>query len=146
MEQKESNELSRRHVLGVVGLSAGASSLQTVGQCREWAFDDATFDRSAASFENPDHVAIVIYNYRWRLGLAEGEAKYDTLEQQLAQRRSSQCPRLLLEGMPMAPHTRTPAPTPGNSRASMSAGSSAAGSGTICLKKHRPPLPRRSSM
>ena len=41
----------------------------------KWAFDDATFDRSAAAFDNPDHVAIVIHNYRWRLGLAEGEAR-----------------------------------------------------------------------
>src|SRR5262245_33830310 len=43
----------------------------------KWQFDDATFDRSAASFDNPDHVDIVIHNYRWRLGLAEGEPKYD---------------------------------------------------------------------
>jgi pimeloyl-ACP methyl ester carboxylesterase len=43
----------------------------------KWNFDDATFERSAASFDNPDHVAIVIHNYRWRLGLAEGEPKYD---------------------------------------------------------------------
>ncbi|MGO7427919.1 alpha/beta fold hydrolase, partial [Rhizobium ruizarguesonis] len=43
----------------------------------KWNFDDATFDRSAAAFDNPDHVAIVIHNYRWRLGLVEGEAKYD---------------------------------------------------------------------
>ena len=50
----------------------------------KWAFDDATFDRSAASFDNPDHVAIVIHNYRWRLGLAEGEAKYAELEKRLA--------------------------------------------------------------
>jgi pimeloyl-ACP methyl ester carboxylesterase len=49
-----------------------------------WNFDDATFDRSAASFENPDHVAIVIHNYRWRLGLAKGEPKYDELERRLA--------------------------------------------------------------
>src|SRR5437867_4034744 len=48
-----------------------------------WAFDDATFDRSAAAFDNPDHVDIVIHNYRWRLGLAEGEPKYDELEQKL---------------------------------------------------------------
>jgi len=41
-----------------------------------WKFDDATFDRSAASFDNPDHVAVVIHNYRWRLGLADGERKY----------------------------------------------------------------------
>src|ERR1700760_3484058 len=50
----------------------------------KWAFDDATFERSAAAFDNPDHVAIVIHNYRWRLGLAEGEAKYATLEEKLA--------------------------------------------------------------
>ena len=50
----------------------------------KWNFDDATFDRSAASFDNPDHVSIVIHNYRWRLGLAEGEAKYDDLEKRLA--------------------------------------------------------------
>jgi pimeloyl-ACP methyl ester carboxylesterase len=50
----------------------------------KWKFDDATFDRSAGAFENPDHVAIVIHNYRWRLGLAEGEPKYDELEKRLA--------------------------------------------------------------
>ena len=50
----------------------------------KWNFDDATFDRSAASFDNPDHVGIVIHNYRWRLGLAEGEPKYDDLEKRLA--------------------------------------------------------------
>ncbi len=50
----------------------------------KWKFDDATFDRSAASLDNPDQVGIVIHNYRWRLGLAEGEAKYDELEKQLA--------------------------------------------------------------
>jgi pimeloyl-ACP methyl ester carboxylesterase len=49
----------------------------------KWAFDDATFDRTAASFDNPDHVAIVIHNYRWRLGLAKGEAHYDELERRL---------------------------------------------------------------
>src|ERR687897_594245 len=46
----------------------------------KWDFDDATFERSAAAFDNPDHVSIVIHNYRWRLGLAVGEAKYDDLE------------------------------------------------------------------
>ena len=50
----------------------------------KWNFDDATFDRTAASFDNPDHVAIVIHNYRWRIALAEGEPKYDALEKQLA--------------------------------------------------------------
>jgi pimeloyl-ACP methyl ester carboxylesterase len=49
----------------------------------KWNFDDATFDRTAASFNNPDHVDIVIHNYRWRLGLAKGEAQYDDLEQKL---------------------------------------------------------------
>jgi pimeloyl-ACP methyl ester carboxylesterase len=51
----------------------------------QWHFDDATFDRSAKAFDNPDHVAIVIHNYRWRLGLAEGEAKYADDEAKLAQ-------------------------------------------------------------
>jgi pimeloyl-ACP methyl ester carboxylesterase len=46
----------------------------------KWNFDDATFERSAASFDNPDHVDIVIHNYRWRLGVADGESKYDDLE------------------------------------------------------------------
>lgn len=51
-----------------------------------WTFDDATFDRSAAAFDNPDHVDIVIHNYRWRLSLAEGEPAYDALETRLQQR------------------------------------------------------------
>jgi pimeloyl-ACP methyl ester carboxylesterase len=49
----------------------------------KWDFDDATFDRTAASFNNPDHVSIVIHNYRWRLSLAQGEPRYDDLEQKL---------------------------------------------------------------
>jgi pimeloyl-ACP methyl ester carboxylesterase len=64
----------------------------------KWDFDDATFDRSAASFENPDHVAIVIHNYRWRLGLAEGESKYDDLEKQLAEGPVITVPAITLEG------------------------------------------------
>jgi pimeloyl-ACP methyl ester carboxylesterase len=63
-----------------------------------WAFDDATFDRSAASFDNPDHVAIVIHNYRWRLGLAEGEPKYDDLEKRLAAAPVITVPAITLEG------------------------------------------------
>jgi hypothetical protein len=51
----------------------------------EWEFDDATFDRSVAALENRDHVAIVIHNYRWRLGLAEGEPQYDELEKRLSE-------------------------------------------------------------
>jgi pimeloyl-ACP methyl ester carboxylesterase len=64
----------------------------------KWTFDDATFDRSAAAFENPDHVAIVIHNYRWRLGLAEGEAKYDEIEKRLAQAPVIAVPTITLEG------------------------------------------------
>ena len=63
-----------------------------------WAFDDATFDRSAASFDNPDHVAIVVHNYRWRLGLAAGEAKYDDLERRLATAPAITVPTITLEG------------------------------------------------
>ncbi|HEY5796485.1 MAG TPA: alpha/beta hydrolase [Bosea sp. (in: a-proteobacteria)] len=62
-----------------------------------WAFDDATFARSAASLDNPDHVAITIHNYRWRLGLAEGEARYDELERQLAQAPSIAVPTITIE-------------------------------------------------
>jgi pimeloyl-ACP methyl ester carboxylesterase len=64
----------------------------------KWNFDDATFDRSAASFTNPDHVSIVIHNYRWRLGLAEGDPKYDDLEKQLAGSPVITVPSVTLEG------------------------------------------------
>jgi pimeloyl-ACP methyl ester carboxylesterase len=64
----------------------------------KWNFGDATFNRSAASFENPDQVAIVIHNYRWRLGLAEGESKYDDLEKRLAQGPVITVPTITLEG------------------------------------------------
>ena len=64
----------------------------------KWRFDDATFDRSAASFENPDHVDIVIHNYRWRLGLAEGEAEYAELENRLAEAPAITVPAITLEG------------------------------------------------
>jgi pimeloyl-ACP methyl ester carboxylesterase len=63
-----------------------------------WDFDDATFDRSAASLDNPDHVAIVIHNYRWRLGLAEGDTKYDDLEKRLAAGPVITVPTITLEG------------------------------------------------
>lgn len=63
-----------------------------------WAFDEATFARSAAALDNPDHVAISIHNYRWRLGLAEGEARYDAVEQQLAALPSIRVPTITLEG------------------------------------------------
>ena len=64
----------------------------------KWKFEDATFDRSAASFNNPDHVNIVIHNYRWRLGLVDGEAKYDDLEKKLAQAPIITVPTITLEG------------------------------------------------
>jgi pimeloyl-ACP methyl ester carboxylesterase len=64
----------------------------------KWVFDDATYDRSAAAFDNPDHVAIVIHNYRWRLGLVQGESKYDELERRLAQAPNISVPTITLEG------------------------------------------------
>jgi pimeloyl-ACP methyl ester carboxylesterase len=64
----------------------------------KWNFDDATFDRTAASFSNPDHVSIVIHNYRWRLGLAEGESKYNDLEKKLAEAPAITIPTISLEG------------------------------------------------
>ena len=64
----------------------------------KWDFDDVTFDRTAASFNNPDHVAIVIHNYRWRLGLAVGEPQYDDLEKRLAEGPVIAVPTITLEG------------------------------------------------
>ena len=64
----------------------------------QWKFDDATFDRSAKAFENPDHVAITIHNYRWRLGLANGEKKYDALEKKLAAFPVITVPTITMEG------------------------------------------------
>jgi len=64
----------------------------------KWNFDDATFDRSAAAFNNPDHVAITIHNYRWRIGVAEGESKYDDLEKRLAAGSVISIPTITLEG------------------------------------------------
>lgn len=79
----------------------------------QWKFDDATFARSAASFFNPDHVAIVIHNYRWRLGLAEGETQFDALEAKLAAAPPIAIPTITMEGDANgAPH-----PDPANYRA-----------------------------
>ncbi|WP_242443195.1 alpha/beta hydrolase [Pseudomonas sp. LFM046] len=64
----------------------------------KWNFDDATFERSAKAFDNPDHVAITIHNYRWRQGLAEGEAKYDDLERKLVSAPPITVPSITLEG------------------------------------------------
>jgi len=64
----------------------------------KWQFDDATFNRTAASFDNPDHVDIVIHNYRWRIGAAAGEAKYDEIEKRLAQSPVIAVPTITMEG------------------------------------------------
>ena len=64
----------------------------------KWKFDNATFERTAASFNNPDHVSIVIHDYRWRLGLAEGEPKYDDLEKRLAEFPVITVPTITLQG------------------------------------------------
>ncbi|MFC4314322.1 alpha/beta fold hydrolase [Steroidobacter flavus] len=64
----------------------------------QWQFDDATFERSAAALDNPDHVDIVIHNYRWRLGLSQGEPKYAALEQRLAQGPTIGVPTITIEG------------------------------------------------
>ena len=112
----------------------------------KWDFDDATFERSAASFDNPDHVAIVIHNYRWRLGLAEGEPQYDDLEQAAGRRpghhRADHHPRRRCQRR-AAPGRR--APTRRSSRAGTSTGSSRAASATTCRRKPRRPSPRPSS-
>jgi pimeloyl-ACP methyl ester carboxylesterase len=64
----------------------------------KWDFDDATFERTAQSFINPDHVAVVIHNYRWRLGLAQGEPQYDDLEKRLAKAPTISVPTITMEG------------------------------------------------
>ena len=64
----------------------------------KWNFDDATFDRSEVAFHNPDHVAITIHNYRWRIGIAPGESKYDDLEARLAKAPVIAIPAITLEG------------------------------------------------
>src|SRR6266480_1174720 len=75
-----------------------------------WDFDDATFERSAAAFDNADHVSIVIHNYRWRLGLADGEPKYDELEQRLGTAPNISMPTITLEGDANgAPHPKASA-------------------------------------
>jgi pimeloyl-ACP methyl ester carboxylesterase len=75
----------------------------------KWGFDDATFARSAAAFDNPDHVDVVVHNYRWRLGLVDGERKYDELEKRLALSPTISVPTVTLEGDANgAPH---PAPS-----------------------------------
>ena len=64
----------------------------------QWRFDDAIFDRSASAFDNPDHVSIVIHNYRWRIGLDDGERRYDKFERSLAQSPVIHVPTITMEG------------------------------------------------
>ena len=111
----------------------------------KWNFDDATFERSAASFDNPDHVAIVIHNYRWRLGLAPGEAKYDELEGGWPNSPPSPCPPSPWKATPMARRIRIPRSTPGSFPANMPTASSPAGSDITLRRRRRRPLPTPSS-
>jgi pimeloyl-ACP methyl ester carboxylesterase len=63
-----------------------------------WAFDDATFGRTASAFDNPDYVDIVVHNYRWRLGLAPGDPRFDRHESRLATRPVIDVPAITIEG------------------------------------------------
>ena len=108
----------------------------------KWDFDDATFDRSAASFDNPDHVAIAVHNYRWRLGVAEGEAEYDELENGSPKVPSSPCPPLRSRVTPTVRPIRSRVPMPRNSQAGIRTGQSRAASDTTFPRKLRKPSPR----
>jgi pimeloyl-ACP methyl ester carboxylesterase len=74
---------TQRGLLGYTQYTYDFNKLVWAIQSPKWQFSDATFDRTAASFKNPDHVAIVIHNYRWRIGLAAGDSRYDSLENKL---------------------------------------------------------------
>ncbi len=108
-------------------------------------FDDATFARSAAAFDNPDHVAIVIHDYRWRPGLAAGDSRYDDLSGGSPAFRPSPCPPSPWRETPTARRTRTPAATPANSQASTSTGSPRAASDPACRMRLRRLSPKPSS-
>jgi pimeloyl-ACP methyl ester carboxylesterase len=111
----------------------------------KWDFDDATFDRTAASFDNPDHVSIVIHNYRWRLGLAEASRNMTIWKGDWPLVRSFPCPQLPLKVMPTVHHTRRPVPMLRNSPVNMRTEPSVAASGTISLRRPHRPLRKRSS-
>jgi pimeloyl-ACP methyl ester carboxylesterase len=108
----------------------------------KWNFDDATFDRSAASFENPDHVSIVIHNYRWRIGLVEGEPKYDDFERRLAEFPVITVPAITLEGDSNGAPQGAPRSYAKKFSGKYATESSRAESGRICRKKRRRLLPR----
>jgi pimeloyl-ACP methyl ester carboxylesterase len=103
----------------------------------QWSFDDATFQRSAASFDNPDHVAIVIHNYRWRLGLAEGEPSTATSRTGSPRAPRSRCPRSRSRAMPTGRRIRSRAPTRRSSRGRIHTGPSAAAWGTTSPRRRR---------
>jgi hypothetical protein len=101
----------------------------------KWNFDDATFDRSAPAFENPDHVAVVIDNYRWRLGLSRGDSKYEDLEKRSPRFRQFRCRPSRWKVTRTVRRIRTLTCTPKSSRANTNTEPSPAASGTICLRK-----------
>jgi pimeloyl-ACP methyl ester carboxylesterase len=109
----------------------------------KWKFDAATFERSAASFDNPDHVAIVMHNYRWRLSLAPGEARYDELEKRLARPRRSACPRSRSRAMPTARRSSIRRSTATSSPASTRTARCRAASATTCRRRRPRPSRRR---
>lgn len=89
---------TERGKLGYAANRAAFSKLIWETASPEWKFSDETYNQTAVSFENPDHVAIVIYNYRWRLGLEHGEKKYDELEKKLATFPTISVPSITMEG------------------------------------------------
>jgi pimeloyl-ACP methyl ester carboxylesterase len=109
----------------------------------KWNFDDATYERSAAAFRNPDHVDIVMHDYRWRLGLADGERRYDDLEKKLAALPAITVPAITMEGTRMGRSTGRARRIAASLQVSMTTGWSAEGLGTTCRRKLRRPLHRR---
>jgi pimeloyl-ACP methyl ester carboxylesterase len=89
---------TERGQMGYAANRGGFARLIWTTASPQWKFDDATFEKSAVAFNNPDHVAIVIHNYRWRLGIAEGEKQYDALEATLAAGPAITVPTITLEG------------------------------------------------
>ena len=106
-----------------------------------WTFDDATFERRAAAFDNPDHVSIVIHNYRWRIGLADGGARFDGVRRQLAGGPTIGVPTITLEGDANGAPTRMRRRIGRSSRGGTPIASSPVASGTTCRRKRRAPSP-----
>ena len=114
-----------------------------------WQFDEATFERAAGAFDNPDHVRIVIHNYRWRLGIEVGEPQSTRSKPRSPGRRSSQSPRSRSRATPTERRTRTAEPTPRGSPAGTPIASSLVASATTCHRKRherslRPSLTSRA--